>query len=104
LGETALEAVKREVAEETSLAVLEVEPMGVYSGPSQIFTYLNGEQVHCFSIAFIVRRWQGEPRADGVEGSELRFFDRRRLPDELVPIHRTTIEDFGNYRGEFLLH
>lgn len=104
LGETALDALKREVAEETSLIVLEAEPMGLYSGPSQRFTYLNGDEIHCFSIAFVVRQWQGEPRADGIEGSDLRFFAISQLPSELVPIHKPTIEDYKNYRGTFLLH
>ncbi len=103
LGETALDALKREVAEETSLAVLEAEPMGLYSGPSQTFAYPNGDEIHCFSIAFVVRCRQGEPRADGIEGSDLRFFALSDLPSELVPIHRPTIEDYRRFRGPFLL-
>ena len=103
LNETALDALKREVMEETSLVVLEAEPMGVYSGPSQKFTYLNGDEIQCFSIAFVVRRWQGEPRPDGVEGSDLQFFSLSQLPDELVPIHKPTIEDYKSYQGKFLL-
>lgn len=103
LGETALEALKREVAEETSLAVLEAEPMGLYSGPTQTVAYPNGDKIQCFSIAFLVRRWQGEPRADGIEGSEVRFFALDGLPPELTPIHARTIEDYKNYQGTFLL-
>lgn len=103
LGESALEALKREVAEETSLAVLEAEPMGLYSGPAQTITYPNGDKIYCFSIAFLVHRWQGEPRADGVEGSEVRFFALDGLPSELTPIHVGTIEDYKNYQGTFLL-
>jgi ADP-ribose pyrophosphatase YjhB (NUDIX family) len=103
LEETALEALTREVAEETSLVVLEAEPMGLYSGPPQQFAYLNGDQVHCFAIAFIVRQWQGTPRPDGIEGSELRFFALSELPTDLVPIHKPTIDDYTSYRGAFLL-
>jgi ADP-ribose pyrophosphatase YjhB (NUDIX family) len=103
LNETAMDALKREVMEETSLVVLDAEPMGLYSGPTQKFTYLNGDEIQCFSIAFIVRRWQGEPQADGIEGSELRFFALSQLPDELVPIHTATIEDYKTYQGTFLL-
>ncbi|MBN1395325.1 MAG: NUDIX domain-containing protein [Pirellulales bacterium] len=103
LGETALDALRREVAEETSLVVLEAEPMGLYSGPSQTITYPNGDEIQCFSIAFIVRRWEGEPRADGVEGSEVRFFPLDNLPSDLTAIHAKTIEDYKNYRGEFML-
>jgi ADP-ribose pyrophosphatase YjhB (NUDIX family) len=103
LEETALEALKREVAEETSLVVLEAEPMALYSGPTQKFAYLNGDEVQCFSMAFVVRQWQGEPRADGIEGSELRFFPLSQVPNDLVPIHKPTIEDYRSYRGAFVL-
>ena len=103
LDETALDALKREVAEETSLVVLEAEPMGLYSGPTQKITYLNGDEIQCFSIAFVVRQWQGEPRADGIEGSELRFFTFSQLPSELASIHKPTIEDYKSYQGKFLL-
>ena len=103
LDETALDALKREVMEETSLVVLEAEPMGLYSGPTQKFTYLNGDKIQCFSIAFIVRRWQGEPRADGIEGSVVRFFPLSQLPEELAPIHKPTIEDYAGYQSKFLL-
>lgn len=103
LEETALDALKREVAEETSLTVLDAEPMGVYSGSKQKFRYPNGDEVQCFSLAFVVRKWQGEPRADGIEGSELRFFALAQLPDDLAAIHMATLEDYKNYRGTFLL-
>ena len=77
--------------------------MGVYSGSTQKFVYLNGDEIQCFSLAFVVRKWQGEPKADGIEGAELRFFPLSQLPDELVPIHTATIEDYKSYQGMFLL-
>lgn len=103
LGETALEAVQREVREETSLIVEEAEATGIYTGPSQTITYPNGDEIQCFSLAFIVRRWRGEPKADGVEGSEVRFFPLDRLPEELSRIHLPTIDDYKSYQGKFLL-
>jgi len=103
LDETVLEALKREVAEETSLNVIDAEPMGVYCGPKQKFAYPNGDQVQCFAIAFIVKKWEGNPRADHVEGSEVRFFALSQLPEKIVPIHRQTIIDYTRYEGKFLL-
>jgi len=103
LDESALDALEREVAEETSLRVLEAEPMALYCGPSQRFTYPNGDEIQCFAVAFIVRRWEGQPRADGVEGSEVRFFPLSKLPEDLAPVHRQTLEDFGRYKGTFLV-
>jgi ADP-ribose pyrophosphatase YjhB (NUDIX family) len=103
LGETAWEALKREVTEETSLQIITAEPMTLYSGPNQRFRYPNGDEVQGFSVAFIVRKWQGQPRADGVEGSEVRFFPLTQLPDNLVPIHQHTIQDYENYNGSFII-
>jgi len=103
LDETALDALVREVSEETNLEVRQAEPMALYSGPSQRFTYPNGDEIQCFSVAFIVRDWTGEPRADGVEGSEVRFWPLGALPPDLVPIHARTLDDFKQYDGRFLL-
>jgi len=103
LDETAFEALKREVREETGLEVRQAEPMALYSGPSQRFQYPNGDEIQCFSVAFIVRDWTGEPRADGVEGSEVRFWPLGALPPDLVPIHARTLDDFKEYDGRFLL-
>ncbi len=102
LDETVLEALKREVAEETSLEVIEAEPMGLYCGPDQKFSYPNGDRVQCFAVAFIVRKWEGRPRADGIEGSALRFFPLSSLPESIAEVHRRTLQDYKNYNGRFM--
>lgn len=103
LDETAVEALEREVAEETSLKVLDSEPMALYSGPDQRFAYPNGDKVQCFAMAFIVSKWEGRPRADGEEGSDLRFFPLSQLPGDLVPVHRQTLDDYARYDGKFIV-
>jgi len=103
LDETPFEALGREVEEETSLKVVAAQPMGLYCGPRQKFAYPNHDQVQCFALAFIVREWRGTPRADGREGSMLRFFQTSGLPEDIVPVHRQTIEDYLRYDGVFLL-
>lgn len=60
LDETAFQALKREVREETGLEIRRAEPMALYSGPSQRFKYPNGDEIQCFSVAFIIRDWAGE--------------------------------------------
>lgn len=99
LDEMALDALAREVFEETGLEVRQAEPMALYSGPCQRFKYPNGDEIQCFSVAFIVREWTGEPKADGVEGSEVRFWPIDELPEDLVPIHAKTLNDFRRYHG-----
>lgn len=100
--ETVFEALKREVAEETTLAVIDAEPMALYCGPDQKFAYPNGDKVQIFAVAFIVQEWEGQPCADGIEGSKVRFFALPNLPDNLVPIHRQTIKDYAGYDGTFI--
>ncbi len=103
IDETAIEALKREVKEETALEVVEAEPMALYCGPHQKFSYPNGDRVQCFAVAFIVHKWEGTPHADGLEGSTVRFFSISELPESLVPIHQQTLEDYVRYDGTFLL-
>lgn len=103
-GESALEAIKREVAEETALNIVQAEPMALYSGPGQSVQYPNGDKIQCFSMAFLVSQWEGEPCADGVEGSELRFFPLSHLPENIVEVHLPTLEDYARYDGRFILH
>ena len=100
--ETALEALRREVKEETSLEVIEAEPMGLYCGPSQKFIYANGDEVQCFAVAFIVRKWRGALHADGKEGAAVRFFPGSALPENIVPVHRQTLADYLRYNGSFI--
>jgi ADP-ribose pyrophosphatase YjhB (NUDIX family) len=103
LGETVLDALSREVLEETGLRVVSAEPMALYSGPRHRFSYPNGDEVQCFAVAFIVREWAGEPLADGVEGMQVRFWPRNRLPSHLAPIHVDTLADLERYQGRFLI-
>jgi 8-oxo-dGTP pyrophosphatase MutT (NUDIX family) len=103
LEDTAEDTLNREVAEETGLEVLEAEPMALYSGTSQRVTYPHGDMIQCFSIAFIVRKWAGSPVADGVEGSELRWFAPEELPDDTVELHKCTVADYLAWDGKFLL-
>lgn len=103
IGESALEAIIREVAEETSLEVIEAEPMALYSGAEHRFRYPDGGEVYCFSMAFIIRSWKGTPEADGIEGAETRFYPLENLPSRIFRIHRATLEDYRRYDGSFIL-
>ena len=103
LEDTALDTLNREVAEETGLEVLEAEPMALYSGPGQQVTYPHGDMIQCFSIAFVVHEWKGNPLADGVEGSELGWFPPEKLPEDTVELHKATVADYLAWDGKFML-
>lgn len=103
VGESALDAVKREVREETGLNVIEADALGLYSDPGYSVTYPNGDQVQTLSVAFLVRSWSGDLAVDGDEVAELRFFPLDRLPEPIYPIHRDTISDYRAWDGRFIL-
>ena len=101
LDETVFGALKREAAEETSLTVIDARPTALYCGPDQKFAYPNGDKVQAFALAFTVQKWEGRPCADGLESSTVRFFTLSKLPENIVPIHVQTIQDYAEYNGQF---
>jgi ADP-ribose pyrophosphatase YjhB (NUDIX family) len=103
LGESAEEALRREVEEETGLRVGEAELFGIYTDPKYSVTYPNGDEVQTFTIAFLARRWEGELRPDGEEVDELGFFALDALPEPLYPIHVETIEDYRRDAGRVVV-
>jgi ADP-ribose pyrophosphatase YjhB (NUDIX family) len=103
LGESAYDCLKRETKEETGLDVLSATPMGIYTHPKYSLTYPNGDQIQPFTLAFIVHGVQGELQADGEESLDLKYFPMDGLPDDILPIHRETIQDFETHDGNFIL-
>ena len=93
-GESVTEAVIREVREETGLEVVPTRLVGVYSAPAigQVVTYPDGNVIHYVSSSFECRI-VGGALACGEESLDLRWFDPRRLPAELMPMHRVRVED-----------
>jgi ADP-ribose pyrophosphatase YjhB (NUDIX family) len=72
-----------ELREETGLAVgaEDLIPIACFSDATRhTLNYPNGDVAHYFSMCFLVRRWEGEPRADGEEMLDLRFADPTELP------------------------
>ncbi len=53
VGDSALEALRREVKEETGIEVLGAAPFGLYSDPKYSVTYPNGDEVQTFTIVFL---------------------------------------------------
>lgn len=103
VGESAYDALIREVREETGVLIIRAEPFGLYSDPKYSVTYPNGDQVQTFTIAFLVKEWSGNPASDGEEVAELRFFPLDRLPEPLYPIHVETIVDYRSFDGRFIV-
>lgn len=77
-GETPAEAAVREAREETGLEVEPTRLVGVYTSLEVV--YPNGDRCRYVVTAFRCRVVGGEPRPDGEESLELKWFDPRELP------------------------
>jgi len=82
--------IAREVLEETGLEVVSTELFGVFSDPSRIIEYSDGNVYRLLTIAFLVSVAPGEPRISE-ESLELRFVPFARVREleigaALVPL------------------
>jgi ADP-ribose pyrophosphatase YjhB (NUDIX family) len=91
-GEAVLEAVRREVREETGLSTRSVDLYGVFSDPSRIVGYPDGNVYRVLAIVFNVEVEDDIPVASD-ESFELRFVPRAEVLElNLTPAHRPIVE------------
>lgn len=91
-GETVEKTAGRELREETGLQAGAFRLFGVFSGPELPYEYPNGDEVFNVTVTFCADGVEGSPRADGLEGTEVRFFGRDELPEHISPPVRPTVE------------
>ncbi len=93
-GESILEALHREVLEETGLTVAVERLVGVYSHPDhhQIITYPDGNVFHFVSTCFVCRPTGGVLTL-GDETAGLAWCAPPAWPPDLMPVHRIRIDD-----------
>ncbi len=93
IGESVRDAIVREVREETGLKAEVLRLIGIYSDPKmQIVRYPDGNVVHYISTLLECRILGGSLQTCD-ETLDLKFFDPRDLPGDLVPMHRIRIRD-----------
>jgi 8-oxo-dGTP pyrophosphatase MutT (NUDIX family) len=93
VGESVLQALSREVREETGLEVRARRLIGVYSDPAlQVVRYPTGHVWHYVTLCFECAICGGQ-LATSEETLDLRFFSPRRLPATLLPNHRIRVRD-----------
>ncbi|CAH8706046.1 NUDIX domain-containing protein [Paenibacillus thiaminolyticus] len=84
LGETTEDAVRRELLEETGLAVEELRIFGVFSGEELHYVYPNGDEVYIVDVVYTSDQFRGELTIDE-ESRTYQFFDIAELPAEISP-------------------
>jgi 8-oxo-dGTP pyrophosphatase MutT (NUDIX family) len=93
LGEYFEQTVIREVEEETNLHLSNLKLFGVYSGPQGYAQYENGDKVFSVQLIFYTKSYNGTLKLNQ-ESSELSFFSKEHLPENLNPHQAPFIEDW----------
>jgi ADP-ribose pyrophosphatase YjhB (NUDIX family) len=96
LGETTEETARREVREETGLEIGEMKLFTVLSGKEFFFEYPNGDQAYSVCPVYVTHNPHGRLQPDGEEGSEVKFYSIRDLPEPMLPQIRRLIESCIN--------
>lgn len=99
-GESATEAVEREVIEETGLRVRACKLIGIYTSPDLVIAYADGNRNQLVAMSFEAQITGGEMQLSD-ETTEIGFFTPaqiRTMP--IVPHHWQRIEDALANRAE----
>jgi ADP-ribose pyrophosphatase YjhB (NUDIX family) len=89
-GESTEDAARREVAEETGVAVLLTELLGVYSRPDR------DPRHHTLTVCYIGRS-RGAVKA-GDDAAEVQEFSLDALPDDLAFDHGQILRDYRHFK------
>ncbi len=96
--ETVEEGIAREVHEETGLVAVSARLVGVFSDPTRIVAYQDGNVYRLLTLAFEVEVEAGEPRISH-ESLELRFVPFGEVRDlDIGPAHVPVLDAFLDER------
>ena len=102
LREMVLEALRREVKEETGLDVVSATLVAIYSGERYTFKSAYGDKHQGLVFAFRVDEWSGELTKETEETTDARFLDPSDHPD-VYDQYREFLDDLSGFAGEVIL-
>ena len=93
MGESVIDCVLRECAEEIGVKITIDRLLGIYSDPKvHLFNLKDGNRVQYVTFVFLARITEGTPLFNPDESRGMQFFAKSALPP-VVPSHRVWIED-----------
>ena len=84
-GASAVDAVIREVGEESGIHITVTGRAGVYTDPGHVMVYASGEARQQFALCFHAQPVSGDPRPDREETIDAAWVEARELNE--LPIH-----------------
>lgn len=95
LEESAEDAGRREVFEETGVEIGELQLINVFSGKQYYRKLANGDEFYPVTIAYISKDIKSSTiKIDGVESIDAGFFPIQELPDKTSPLVRKLIQQY----------
>lgn len=94
VDENIIDALKREIKEETNLDVISYSFFNIYSGIEFHHVYPNNDEISPIDIVFIVKDFKGEIKPQEGEVKSLERFKFDSLPSNLNYITKKVIEDY----------
>jgi 8-oxo-dGTP pyrophosphatase MutT (NUDIX family) len=93
---TALEELREEVGLEADRTDL-IAFASVSETKDHLISYPNGDITHYFGLWFVLRRWRGDPVADGDELTRVEWFERDDPPQPLMHSSAVALEHYARY-------
>lgn len=100
LKETAEEAAKRELLEETGLEALELEFFKLYSGEITHYVYFNGDEIYGIDIVYCCHKYQGVLKPQESEVRLLKFYSLDNMPEKMSKRNKQIIIDLQRKVGK----
>ena len=93
LKESAEDAARRELLEETGLEALELELFNVYSGEITHYVYFNGDEIYGVDLVYLCRKYKGELKPQQEEVKNLKFYKLDDMPEKMSIRNKQIIKD-----------
>lgn len=91
------DCARRELYEEMGIIAEELEFFCVNSGPEAHYIYPNGDEVSNFEIVYLCKQWQGFPKPNDGEMTDLRFYELSEIKlNEISPPIRNVVSKYIN--------
>lgn len=93
LKESAEDAARRELKEETNLIADELELFKVYSGEITHYVYFNGDEIYGVDLIYLCYKYHGEMIPQAEEVKSLSFHDLNNMPEKMSIRNKAIIKD-----------